>query len=132
MVLSIPTCLPCFHSRFQHHKSSLILVFVLLQGQLAVDCCLQLINELSAASTDTPVLLAVDDYNALYWQTEYGTTVHKAPRGKPAYQYRKEVKVNKLNLVSLRVSVLSVVDLLIQEAAYTAPAWHPYMFLCAR
>ena len=75
-------------------------VYVFVQGQLAVDCCLQLIHELSAASADTPVLLAVDDYNALYWRTDYGSTVHKAPRGKPAYQYRKEVKVSRLNLVS--------------------------------
>eukprot|EP00878_Enallax_costatus_P017811 GHUV01018716.1.p1 GENE.GHUV01018716.1~~GHUV01018716.1.p1 ORF type:complete len:371 (+),score=129.58 GHUV01018716.1:159-1271(+) len=69
-------------------------------GQVAVECCLQLIHELSAASADTPVVLAVDDHNALYWRTDYGTAVHKTPRGKPAYQYRKEVKVNKLNLVS--------------------------------
>lgn len=71
-----------------------------LQGQLAVDCCLQLVKELAAASSDVPVLLAVDDYNTLYWRTEYGTSVSRTPRGKPAYQYRRELKVNKLNLVS--------------------------------
>eukprot|EP00879_Flechtneria_rotunda_P024773 GHRR01026283.1.p1 GENE.GHRR01026283.1~~GHRR01026283.1.p1 ORF type:complete len:312 (+),score=113.83 GHRR01026283.1:643-1578(+) len=69
-------------------------------GQLAVDCCLQLVHELAALSTQQPVLLAVDDYNALYWKTDYGVTKLVTPEGRPPYQYRKELKVTRFNLAS--------------------------------
>lgn len=64
-----------------------------------MDCCLLLVKELAALSSEVPVLLAVDAYNALYWHTDYGRTIHRTPRGRPAYQYRAEVPVAKLNLV---------------------------------
>lgn len=68
---------------------------------LAVECCLALIQELAAVSETQPVLLAVDDYNALYWQTEYGRTVFVKPDNGPDYQYRKPVRVSQLNLVGI-------------------------------
>lgn len=75
-------------------------VFSCVQGELAVECCLQLIKELAAVSAQQPVLLAVDDYNALYWTTEYGRTIFREPEGKPAYSVRKPLHVQHLNLVS--------------------------------
>jgi hypothetical protein len=43
------------------------------QGALAVDSALALVSELCAlASPQQPVLIAIDDYNALYGQTDYG------------------------------------------------------------
>jgi hypothetical protein len=74
-----------------------------MQGRLAVDCCLQLVKELAALSAQQPVLLAVDGYNALHWRSDYGRTVSRTPRGKPAYQYRREVPVRNLNLVSVHM-----------------------------
>jgi hypothetical protein len=70
-----------------------------LQARLAVDCCLLLLKELAALSAEVPVLLAVDGYNALHWRSDYGRTISRTPRGKPAYQYRQEIPVRKLNLV---------------------------------
>jgi hypothetical protein len=70
-----------------------------MQGRLAVDCCLQLVKELAALSAQQPVLLAVDGYNALHWRSDYSRTIRRTPRGKPAYQYREELPVRKLNLV---------------------------------
>lgn len=71
-----------------------------MQGELAVECCLALINELAAVSEQQPVLLAVDDYNALYWTTEYGRTLFREPDNGPAYSVRKPLQVEQLNLVS--------------------------------
>jgi hypothetical protein len=73
---------------------------VLLQGQLAAECCLALIQELTAVSQQQPVLLAVDDYNALHWTTEYGKTLFREPKNGPAYSVRKPLVVEQLNLVS--------------------------------
>lgn len=67
---------------------------------LAVECCLALVNELAAVSHQQPVLLAVDDYNALYWTTEYGRTFFRQPENRPAYTVRKLLTVEQLNLVS--------------------------------
>ncbi|WIA19097.1 hypothetical protein OEZ85_003745 [Tetradesmus obliquus] len=67
-------------------------------ARLAVDCCLLLVKELAALSASVPVLLAVDGYNALHWRSDYGRTISRSPRGKPAYQYRQELPVHKLNL----------------------------------
>lgn len=78
----------------------LLLLLFTAQAALAVDCCLALINELAAVSTSQPVLLAVDDYNALYWATEYGKTLFKQPTDGPAYSVRCSIPVGTLNLVS--------------------------------
>ncbi|WIA39381.1 hypothetical protein OEZ86_005486 [Tetradesmus obliquus] len=67
-------------------------------ARLAVDCCLLLVKELAALSASVPVLLAVDGYNVLHWRSDYGRTISRSPRGKPAYQYRQELPVHKLNL----------------------------------
>ena len=70
-----------------------------LQAQLAVDCCLRLVGELCAVSTELPVLMAVDDYNALYGPTGYGRTVtHTSDRGLATYR-RQLLQVEQLNLV---------------------------------
>lgn len=61
---------------------------------------LSLIKELAAVSRERPVLLAVDAYNALYHKTDYGRTMFVTPETGPPYQYRKEVYVKQLNLVS--------------------------------
>lgn len=68
-----------------------------------MDNCLQLIQELSVVSSNIPVLFAVDDYNALYWKTEYGESVVK-PGGR--HMYRRELQVDELNLVSYCNDVL--------------------------
>lgn len=65
-----------------------------------MECCLALIRELAAVSHTQPVLLAVDDYNALYWATEYGRTLFRNPPNRPAYSVRKPLSVEQLNLVS--------------------------------
>jgi small subunit ribosomal protein S29 len=60
----------------------------------AVDCALALLSELVLASEQRRVLLAVDDYNALYWRTGYGTSVPGSAAG------RRELKVEELRLAS--------------------------------
>lgn len=73
-----------------------------------MECCLSLIKELAAISAHQPVLLAVDDYNALYWKTDYGTTLFREPADGPAYSVRKPLSVTQLNLVSLMILVVGV------------------------
>lgn len=60
----------------------------------SVDCALALVSELVLASEQRRVLLAVDDYNALYWRTGYGTSVPGSAAG------RRELKVEELRLAS--------------------------------
>jgi hypothetical protein len=63
---------------------------------------LTLVQELAAASsTGERVLLAVDDYNALYHRSDYGRTLFVTPPSGPAYQYRRAVPIEQLNLVRL-------------------------------
>ncbi|KAI8473917.1 MAG: mitochondrial ribosomal death-associated protein 3-domain-containing protein [Monoraphidium minutum] len=72
-------------------------------ARLAVSCCLALINELAAAAA-TPggprVLLAVDNYDALYGPTGYGVTATKEGAGGGAYLHRRQLAVEELTLAS--------------------------------
>lgn len=61
-------------------------------GRLAVESCLALRDELIAASSKVPVLFVVDNYNSLYWTTDYGVAL--SPR------HRRLLKVEELPLAT--------------------------------
>jgi hypothetical protein len=64
-----------------------------------VQCCLSLVEELAGVSGEVPVMLVVDDYNALYGPTGYGKTVaHTSDRGLVTYR-RQMLQMEQLNLV---------------------------------
>jgi len=61
-------------------------------GAAAVAAALALRDGLIAAASSRPVLFAVDNYNCLYWRTEYGTAV--SPR------HRRALAVEELPLAA--------------------------------
>ncbi|MEW5309713.1 MAG: hypothetical protein WDW38_001577 [Sanguina aurantia] len=53
----------------------------LILARSAVESCIQLRQELQRCATpERPFLVAIDDYNALHWTTEYGTAAGKDER----------------------------------------------------
>nr|8A22_Bw Chain Bw, mS29 [Polytomella magna]8APN_Bw Chain Bw, mS29 [Polytomella magna] len=82
----------------------------------AVDCCLEVVKELSLAAATQPVLFAIDGYNALFQHTDYGVT-----EGDIQVARRRLLKVEELTLAN-SMRLLERADLG-KARVVVAPSW---------
>lgn len=57
-----------------------------------MDACLKLLHEILFVKRSVPTMLIIDDYNALYWKTDYGAWVNE--------KHRRMVGIEEMILVS--------------------------------
>lgn len=57
-----------------------------------MDACLKLLHEILFIKRNVPTMLIIDDYNGLYWRTDYGVWVNE--------KHRRMVGIEETMLVS--------------------------------
>lgn len=63
---------------------------------MVVDATVKLLHEMLYVKRDVPTMVIVDDYNALYWKTDYGRWVND--------KHRRMVGIEETMLVALNAT----------------------------